>query len=89
MVVNEKDNLVKTIVQVHIKSLNFLLTRSFLENITIQGLGNGVKRNNYYLINVGGMFRLPGNPPAGEYFKFIKFLEVCEMKGFTFLMLIL
>lgn len=88
MVVNNKENAVKSIVQLYTKDFKFLLTRSFLSSITKPGLGNGVERDNYYIINVDGILRVPQPAPVGEYKMFTKLLEACQMKGFTYLMLI-
>lgn len=88
MVVNKKELIPKAIVQFRTKDFKFLLTRSFLDSITKPGLNNGVGRDNYYIINVDGILRIPQPAPVGEYKMFTKLLEVCQMKGFNYIMLI-
>lgn len=89
MVVNDKKNLPKTVKLIPVKELNFLLTRQFLTEMTKQGMGNGVARNNYYMINVDAMLRIPHNAPVGEYRKFSKMLEAAEQCGYSYLMFII
>ena len=87
MVVNDKEHMVKSIVQFNVRDFKFLLTRSFLQSITKPGMGNGVARDNYYIVNVDGILRIPSPAPVGEYKMFLKLLEACQTKGFTYLML--
>lgn len=77
-----------TIKQVYLKQLSFLLSKTFLTGLTRKGLGNGVARETYYILNVNGILRIPPNPPVGEYKMLTKMLETAEAKGYTHLMLI-
>lgn len=88
MVVNDKSQLPKSVIQFFLKDCKFLLTTKFLDETTKQGMNNGVKRNNYYLLNVTAMLRIPYNSPVVEYRMFGKLLELCDASGHSYLMII-
>jgi len=89
MVVNDKKNLPKSIIQFFLKDCKFLLTTKFLDDMTKPGMHNGIKKDNYYIINVDALLRLPHNVPVIEYRKFGKLLESCDKFGHSYLMIII
>lgn len=86
MIVNEKFNVPTNILITKLGLRNQLII-DFLDSITTKGFYNGVKRKNYYMINVNGILRIPNNVHSKLITIFIKFIEACQLKGYDLLMI--
>lgn len=84
MIVTDKENLPKTMFLTTKKLVDFVSTQ-FLVNITKIGLGNGVQRDGYFVLNMDGIFRLPPDPSAKETRDFVKFIEAVQQRGYNYL----
>lgn len=86
MIVNEKPH-VPTNILITKLGLRNSLVMEFLDTITTKGWGNGVKRQNYYIVNVNGILRIPNTLNPKLITIFVKFIEACQMKGYDLLMI--
>lgn len=91
VVVNDISQLPITIKQISLGEINkhFLLTKSFLNEITQKGFGNGIKQETYWILNVLEPTRIRVPSSAGDYSKFLYMLKNCESKGYQLLMILL
>ena len=86
MITNDKENLKKNIL---FKNLGLRNTEvlSFLDQLTIKGMKNGVKREGYYFIDMDELYRFPPNANPKIIRIFGMFVNACQKKGFNYLML--
>lgn len=86
IIVNDKENIPKNILFRELGERNKEII-NFLDTITSQGYNNGVKRESYYIININGIIRFPGNGNAKLIHIFVKFIEMCQTRGYDLLMI--
>lgn len=83
---NDPKNLPHNILSINLGLRNTEVLQ-FLDTLTTQGLGNGVKRKDYYVVSITGMLRIPGTVNQKLAQIFVKFIQLCQHKGHTLLMI--